>query len=138
MNCPAVSDLRLLRTWVKLTLKIARMLGGSQELQRGGGLFEDRAAYLRERLAALKVTKMDQVVQMYLFQCMLNVFPDDEPEAWHSQVDDACRVMLLSAYLGVDSVDVIFYLSFSSAVANTMMVGVFALWNVFGQLFGIS
>jgi hypothetical protein len=82
------------------------MLSGSQELQRGGGLSEDRAAYLRERLAVLKVTKMDQVVQMYLFQCMLNAFPDDEPEAWHSQVDDACRVLLLTAYLGADSVDV--------------------------------
>jgi hypothetical protein len=105
VNCPAVSDLRLLRTWVKLTFKIARMLSGAQELQHEGGLSEDQAAYLRERLAVLKVTKMDQVVQMYLFQCMLNAFPDDDPEAWYSGVDVACRVMLLTAYLGVDCVD---------------------------------
>jgi hypothetical protein len=43
---------------------------------------------------------------MYLFQCMLNAFSDDEADVWHGRVDDACRVLLLTAYLGVDAVDV--------------------------------
>jgi len=106
VNCPPVSDLRLLRTWVKLTFKIARMLVDSEEPQPEGGLSEERAARFREKLAVLKATKMDQVVQMYLFQCMLNAFPDADPDVWHAQVDEACRVLLLTAYLGVDTVDV--------------------------------
>jgi len=106
VNCPPVSDLRLLRTWVKLTFKIARMLVDSDEPQPGDSLCEERAARFREKLGVLKATKMDQVVQMYLFQCMLNAFPDADPDVWHTQVDEACRVLLLTAYLGVNTVDV--------------------------------
>ncbi len=46
----------------RFTLKLARMLDGAVEPPADGGLSEDRAVRLRERLAVLKVTKMDQVV----------------------------------------------------------------------------
>jgi hypothetical protein len=105
VNCPPVSDLRLLRTWVRLTFRIARMLFDTQP-PLCGSLSEEWHSSFRESLAVHKVTKMDQVVQMYLGQCILTAFPDADSDAWHSQVVEAYRVLLLTAFLGVDSIDV--------------------------------
>jgi hypothetical protein len=107
INMPQHSDIRLQRTWMKLVLSHSRTV--AQKLIRIGADPSSQLQCVKQSLEILngvKSAEMDGVVQMYLYQSMLYAFPADESSVWHQKVFDACRVLLLAAFFGVDSLDV--------------------------------